>query len=249
VEFDWLTFGLEVVNFLVLVWLLKRFLYRPVLAAIARRKAAIERTLADADGKEARAAQLEAQYRDRLEAWEAEKRALRAQADRDLEAERARRMAELDQALAAERERRRVLEQRSQDELRERTEDASLAQGAAFAARLLERLATPELEARLVALALEDLAALAPAQRQALRDALGAAAARLEVTSAFALSEPARSALLHGFGEALGAPVTADFSEDPRLVAGLRARVGPWVMHANLRDELAFFAEASGHGA
>ena len=30
--FDWTTFGLEIINFLALLWILKRFLYRPVLA-------------------------------------------------------------------------------------------------------------------------------------------------------------------------------------------------------------------------
>ena len=38
-EFDLWTFGLQTVNFVVLVWLLKVFLYSPVMAAIARRQA------------------------------------------------------------------------------------------------------------------------------------------------------------------------------------------------------------------
>ena len=36
-ELNWTTFALEAVNFMVLVWILKRFLYKPVLAAIAQR--------------------------------------------------------------------------------------------------------------------------------------------------------------------------------------------------------------------
>ncbi len=36
--FDWWTFGLQIVNFIILVWLLKVFLYGPVLEAIARRQ-------------------------------------------------------------------------------------------------------------------------------------------------------------------------------------------------------------------
>lgn len=40
---DWFTFGAQVVNFLVLVWLLRRFLYKPVLNAIDER----ERTIAE----------------------------------------------------------------------------------------------------------------------------------------------------------------------------------------------------------
>ncbi|MEO0035300.1 MAG: synthase, partial [Pseudomonadota bacterium] len=35
---DWSSLALQTVNFLVLVWLLQRFLYRPVLAAIDRRR-------------------------------------------------------------------------------------------------------------------------------------------------------------------------------------------------------------------
>ncbi len=44
--FDWATFGLEILNFLVLVWLLARFLYRPIIGAIAKRKAEIADTVA-----------------------------------------------------------------------------------------------------------------------------------------------------------------------------------------------------------
>ena len=38
-ELDWTTFVLEVINFLVLVWILRRYLYRPVLNTLAARKA------------------------------------------------------------------------------------------------------------------------------------------------------------------------------------------------------------------
>ena len=36
-QLNWSTFVLEIINFLILVWVLKRFLYKPVLAAIAQR--------------------------------------------------------------------------------------------------------------------------------------------------------------------------------------------------------------------
>ena len=32
------TFVLEIINFLILVWILKRFLYKPVLGVIAKRR-------------------------------------------------------------------------------------------------------------------------------------------------------------------------------------------------------------------
>lgn len=41
--FDWFTFCAQVVNFIILVWLLKRFLFTPVIAAMDARKAEITR--------------------------------------------------------------------------------------------------------------------------------------------------------------------------------------------------------------
>ena len=46
---DWMTFVLELINFLVLIWILNRFLYRPLMNVIAQRKAAIHKTLSDAE--------------------------------------------------------------------------------------------------------------------------------------------------------------------------------------------------------
>ena len=78
-ELSWATFFLEIINFLVLVWILKRFLYKPVLEAIGHRKAVIDKTLADADAKEAGAQALVEQYQNRLAEWENEKEKLRAE--------------------------------------------------------------------------------------------------------------------------------------------------------------------------
>jgi len=47
-RFDWATLALQTVNVLVLLWLLRRFLFRPVADIIAKRKDAAERLLADA---------------------------------------------------------------------------------------------------------------------------------------------------------------------------------------------------------
>ncbi|CAM2890433.1 hypothetical protein LEAN103870_07160 [Legionella anisa] len=52
---DWFTVGAQVINFLILIWLLKRFLYRPILHAIDARETRIASVLAAADAKEAEA--------------------------------------------------------------------------------------------------------------------------------------------------------------------------------------------------
>ena len=47
-ELNWSTLLLEIINFLILVWILKHFFYKPVLAVIARRRS-IEESLNDAN--------------------------------------------------------------------------------------------------------------------------------------------------------------------------------------------------------
>ena len=53
-QIDWLTVAAQIINFLVLIWLLQRFLYRPITNAMARREARIEERLSDAKPAAAR---------------------------------------------------------------------------------------------------------------------------------------------------------------------------------------------------
>src|SRR5579863_5192225 len=111
-ELNWTTFALEIVNFLVLVWILKRFLYKPVLAAIARRKAAIDETLSNANTRQTQAQALEQQYRNRLADWELENEKLRAAVIEENNTLRTQLMESLQDSLEKEREKSRVLEER-----------------------------------------------------------------------------------------------------------------------------------------
>lgn len=50
-SFSWWTFWLQAANFLILVWLLQRFLFKPVKAIVARRKEEISRALNEASAE------------------------------------------------------------------------------------------------------------------------------------------------------------------------------------------------------
>lgn len=242
-EFDWSTFILEVVNFLILLWILKRFLYVPVLTVIRQRKAAVDQAVSEAQATRQESLALKQQYENRLVDWEREKEQAREQLREELAAERARLLEGLRQSLEQEREKARVLDQRRQDELLQSLEQQAVRHGGEFVARLLARLASPELEARIVEAALQDLAALSPDRLQTVQRALGEGAAR--VTSAFPLGEAQRGALAEKLDALAGTGLRLEFHEDPALVAGLRIGAGPWVLRANLADELGFFTEAA----
>lgn len=244
-ELDWTTFSLQILNFLVLVWLLKRFLYKPVFAAIAERRARLDRLREEAEEMRREGTALRERYDRRLAEWEEEKAGARAHLHEELAAERARLLEELHASLERERQKLRAREQRRQQEVRRQAEETALARGARFAARLLARLAGRDLEARIVTALLEDLHALPQEQRQALRASHVKTNPTALVVSAHPLADAQRRALMDALREALEHPVACEWREDPSLLAGVRISIGPWVMGANLRDELQCFAEAA----
>lgn len=241
-EFDATTFALEIINFLVLVWLLHHFLYKPVTAVIAQRQSGIEKTLAEAQTTRNEADALKRQYDARTTAWEQEKAKARAQLQQEIEEERTRLMSNLQSSLEEERNKLRAIEQRRNLEQRHRVEEEARTEGARFAASLLSRLASLDLEERIRRLMLEDLPLLSDQQLQALRavdQTVG-----VEVTSAYPLEASQRTGLNEALDHLAGKSVICTFKQDPELMAGLRLSIGPWMLRASLRDELHFFTEA-----
>jgi F-type H+-transporting ATPase subunit b len=244
-QLDWTTFGLEILNFLVLVWLLKRFLYRPVLNAIAQRQSRIESGLAESEQKRIEAQALREQYVHRLAEWEHEREQMRVHTLQEVNAERTRLLEGLQASLQAERDKARTLEARHVAELTRQAEEAAITQAAQFAAKLFSRLAGPELETRLVDMVLKDLQDLPGAQRQALRAASTKAEVPVNIVSAYPMSQTQREALAQMLQSVAGRSLHCTWSEDRELIAGLRVSMGPWILRANLQDELKFFAEAT----
>lgn len=136
-RFDWWTLGLQTVNFAVLVWLLHRFLYRPVLSMIDARRAAIQRQYAEAKAVEDKAkghlAELEAERAGIAAERAAALKAAAAQAQEAAEARRARAEREAQALIDAARKTLATERERALADLRR----GALDLGAEFARRLL----------------------------------------------------------------------------------------------------------------
>jgi F-type H+-transporting ATPase subunit b len=221
---DWFTVIAQAGNFLILVWLLKRFLYKPVLAAVDAREAKIAAALKDADLKRTEA-QLEGDNfkakSDVLEAHRAEilrKAAEEANAERGRLLDAARRdagalRAKLDAALKNERtEINREIVSRTQQEV------------FALTQRALADLADASLEDRLVDVFVLRLRQMPIEERAVLHTgAPGLDSAR--VSSAFDLPASKRAAIETAAKECLGAQVQLAFATQPGLVSGIELSV------------------------
>ena len=247
-ELDWTTFLLEIANFLILVWIMNRLLYRPVMNAIAARREGLARTVAEAERLREDANDLEARYRSRLTEWGREKEGLRKEMLVELSAERTRLEAALQVSLEQERDKARAIgDQDLRDRLRE-MEQLALGQGSRFVTRLLEEVATPELEERLLELFLSSFATLPAERLRAIADALGEPGVPVRAATAYPCPEERRTELRQRLSEICGYQGTMEFIEEPALIAGVQLRAGPWILDASLRGELGFFTEAAHHG-
>lgn len=85
---DWITVLAQIVNFLVLIWLLKRYLYRPILNGIDAREAEIAERMSAATLAEEKAEATEAEYIEQLATLRANEMAMTDSARQKAEAAR-----------------------------------------------------------------------------------------------------------------------------------------------------------------
>ena len=246
-ELDWTTFILEIINFLVLVWILQRFLYRPVMNVVAQRRTAISQSLQQAQTTQQQATELKAQYENRLTDWQKEREAARKQLGDEIEAERHKLMAQLQTELAEQRRKEQVLAARRDENLLREARQQAQVLSEQFAAKLLSRIAGPAVEGRLLEMLLEDLSGLPEEQRKNLAAAYRDNQAPVQVISAFPLNDAQRQALSAALQKTLGTAFSCEFREDPAVVAGVSIHIGAHYLQANLKEELRFFGDVLRH--
>jgi F-type H+-transporting ATPase subunit b len=213
-SFDPWTLGFQAVNVLVLVWLLQRFFWKPVAAAIAARQVAVATLLEDAraDRSAAKAA---------LDAISGTRAGLSAEADALLAAARQDADTARDAVLAAARA--------EADSLHDTAKAARVraaetlkasaladAQGLALivAGRLLARLPPAATDAAFLGWLVDGITALSDAEREAL------SGAPLDVISATAQDSAAQNQIAKAVTAAFGQPAALTFRSDPALIAG-----------------------------
>ena len=239
-EFDALTFALEIVNFLVLLWLLERLLYRPLEAALARRAAAEAGQRAALDTRAAELAAEAEEIERRRSAEHARREAAEQELVAALAAERERRLSALATEFAGEREKARSrLERELERQLLDAERELHRRAGR-YVSGYLERLAGPAVEAALIELFLADLEALPSDRLAELRDGGGAC----EASTAYEPDPELRERVASSLERSLGA--RPGWRRDPSLGAGIRVQLPGYLLEASLRRGVdAFAAEAA----
>jgi F-type H+-transporting ATPase subunit b len=218
---DWFTVLAQVVNFLILVWLLKRFLYRPILDAIDAREKRIAKELADADAKKAEAQKERDEFQHKNEAFEQQRAALLSKATDEAKAERQRLLDEARQAADALAAKRQEALRGEQQSLNEALSRRAREEVFAIARRALGDLATTSLEERMAEVFIRRLREMDAKAKAGLGEALKSASAPGIVRSAFELPAEQRTMIHDAINETFSADIHILFETAPDLVSGI----------------------------
>ncbi len=233
-RFDWWTFGLQTINVLVLVWLMSRFLFKPVASIIAARQAEASKVL---DEVKAARAGVEAEKRQAAEAV-AQIAGGRAAALRAAESEAS---AHKDALLAAARvEADRLREAAKREMAQERAEETAAGSDRAsrlaveIAARLMDRLPP---DARISGFIDGLAAAVAALPAETCAD-MGRDGAPILVRAARRLEDAELQTLRERLRQALARDVEPVIIVDEKLIAGLEIETPHAVVRNSMRADL-----------
>ncbi len=228
---DWWTLGLQTINLLVLVWILSRFLFRPIAGIIRERQAAsadllkkaeVERDKADLEERQAE--------QDKEEAERARGEVLKSAA-KEAEAEKT-------QILAAARQEADKLRAQAKtdiERLRQAEEARSNRQASELAVEIAAKLFNRLPRNARIGGFVDGLAEAVAKLPERTRAEIGAAGAPVMVKAAQEMSPGEVTALEAALSKVLGCEVAVSVTVDPELIAGLELEAA----HASVRNSFA----------
>jgi F-type H+-transporting ATPase subunit b len=243
---DWFTVGAQALNFLILVWLMKRFLYKPILNAIDTREKRIAKELADADAKKTEAQKERDEFQKKNEDFDQQRAALLTKATDEAKAERLRLLDEARKAadaLSAKRQESLVNDARNLNQAISR-----LTQKEVFSItrKALTDLATVSLEERMSEVFTRRLRELDDKAKTVLGEALKKNSEPALVRSAFDLPAEQCAAIQKALNETFSAEIPIRFETSPDLVSGIELSSNGQKVGWSIADYLASLEKGVG---
>ncbi|MDQ2860861.1 MAG: F0F1 ATP synthase subunit B [Pseudomonadota bacterium] len=235
---DWFTVGAQALNFIVLVWLLKRFLYKPILNAVDAREKLIAAKLADADAKDAEAQRERDAFQKKNDAFDHQRAELMTKAADEAKAERRGLLDEARTAADALGKKRQETLRSDAVSLNEAIRRRAQQEVFAIARRALSDLAGASLEDRIGEVFTQRLHAMDPKVKAGLAETLKTAPEPALLRSAFELSAAQRGSIQDALNRIFSAEIRVRFEAAPDLVSGIELTTNGQKIAWNIADYL-----------
>lgn len=223
---DWWTLSAQVVNFLILVFLLRYFLYGRIVRAMDQRREKIASHFASAAQKEQDAtAQAESLRLDKNE-FEQRRQSMLAEARQQADEQRQELTRQVREEVQAQADRWRQDLARSKAAFLQEMRHTTGRQICAIAGKALADLASANLEEAMVAKLLDRLSELSVDARAELDEARADDGQGLVVATAWELSQAERDKATKAINESLVADARISFETAPEMTCGIELRAG-----------------------
>ncbi len=237
-KINWFTVIAQVINFLILVWLLRRYLYKPILSAVDEREKKIASQLKDAKSDKADAKKEQEEFEKKNEDFDKQKKEL------------------MDKAIAETKdEREKLLEEARSDanKLSTKLEEASKAaleklnheivqktQEEVFSItrKALSDLASASLEEQSVNIFVKRLERLQKDETKKFIEAFASDSAPVLIQSAFELPHKQQTEIKSSVKEIVGAKAHFEFKVTPDLISGIELNANGYKLAWSISEYL-----------
>ena len=218
---DWFTVCAQAANFLILIWLLKRFLYKPILGAIDAREQKIATQLRDAATQKTEAEKERESLCAARAEFETQREGLLKKAAEEAEITQRRLSDEVRQEIESVRTKWRETLRHEQEALRAELMSRAQREIFAIARQVLRDLAGKELEQQIVSVFIRELNGLNGDEKEQLTTILKKSRWPAVIRSRFDLPQSERTEIENAIREALVPDLPVRFETASDLVGGI----------------------------
>lgn len=236
---DWFTIVAQLINFLVLVWLLKHFLYRPILNTIDAREKRIVDELADADSKRVEAGHQREEFQQKNTEFDKQRTASMKKVSEEVKVERTRLLDSVRQESDALRSKLELSLKNEQLSLQDALSQRAREEVFAIARKALSSLAGISLEARIAVIFVQRLNELSDDERASFQLAFSDSNEALIVHTAFDLPEKQNTLIKNALNKLLGDELEIQFITDPEVSSGIEINAHGQKIGWSIADYLA----------
>lgn len=218
---NWFTVFAQIFNFLILLALLRWFLYKPILKVMQKRQAMIEERWQASERLQAEAQQALTTYEQQQQDLQHQRAELLAEAHVAADQERHHQLAQVRQEIADQRAAWQTDLHQEQAAFLRTLRQQVIYQTTAIARQALGDLANADLERQMVAVFCDRLRQLDPAQHQAIAQALAQSDQLILIGSSFELPPDLRQQVIDELQAQFAIAQPIDFATTPSLLCGI----------------------------
>lgn len=228
---DWWTLFLQTVNFLLLVWLLQHFLYKPVRAVIEKRRKLAEQSLLKAEVAEKEASETRAAFEAKLAGVEETRKASLEKAQESAEAEAKKIIAQAKKQAEAVMTQGQKAAEDTRAEVLATVKQDIVETAVKIAETILRKTANGDLNKVFLSCVLDEIGALSKEDRARIDSDIAANGAVIEVATSMKLTKGEQDAWTKALREHLHLRQAPNFTTSPDLIGGVELRFA----HATVR--------------